>query len=206
MLRILIINRPTKTLSKTVNDLKILKAFFAEPEINEFREIHEIPEAELSSLLCRFLVSVKKQNGDDYEPSVIRGMVSSFDRQLRRKGYGQTISQGPAFKKVIETLAMKQRQLKRSGKGNLPKKSDPLSDDDIKINYGLRNSSVYLPLIQFSRLYGCITPYILVCEAVKNIVICVGVTFPCSLTNMAVNICSSPKDKPRRVLVRTLGM
>ena len=44
------------TLSKTVNDLKILKAFFAEPEINEFREIHEIPEGELSLLLCEFFI------------------------------------------------------------------------------------------------------------------------------------------------------
>ena len=67
------------------------------PEIGEVREIHEIPEDELSPLLCRFIVGVRKQNGEDYEPSVLRGMISSFDRQLWRKAYPQTISQGPAF-------------------------------------------------------------------------------------------------------------
>ncbi|XP_060554752.1 uncharacterized protein KIAA1958-like [Ruditapes philippinarum] len=107
------------------------KKFFEEPEINENREIFEIPENELSSLLCRFLVSVRKQNGDEYEPSVLRGMISSFDRQLRRKGYEQTIALGPGFAKVRETLSMKQRQLKKDGRGNLPKKSEPLSDKDI---------------------------------------------------------------------------
>ena len=119
------------TLTKTISDLKILKSFFQEPEVGEVQEIHEIPEDELSPLLCRFIVGVRKQNGEDYEPSVLRGMISSFDRQLRCKAYPQTISQGPAFARVRETLTMKQRQLKKDGKGNLPRKSEPLSDDDI---------------------------------------------------------------------------
>ncbi|XP_053400509.1 uncharacterized protein LOC123558300 [Mercenaria mercenaria] len=77
------------------------------PEINEIREIHEIPDHNLSPLLCRFLVTVRKQDGEDYEPSVLRGIISSFDRQLRRKCYGQTISLGPEFAKnsyVLELL------------------------------------------------------------------------------------------------------
>ncbi|KAH3723533.1 hypothetical protein DPMN_049323 [Dreissena polymorpha] len=113
-------------------------------------------------------------------------MVSSFDRQLRRNGNGQTVSQY-AFKKVIETLAMKQCQLNRSGKGNLP-------NDDINQLWTSKQLGVSTPDTDL-RIYGCITPYILVCEAVKSIVICVGVTFPCSLTNMAVNICSSPTNQ-----------
>ena len=76
-----------KTLTKTVSDLKILRDFFNQPEINEARLIHEIPVSELSSLLCRFLVSLKKKNGEDYEPSCLRGIICSFDRELRRKNY-----------------------------------------------------------------------------------------------------------------------
>jgi hypothetical protein len=34
-------------------------------------------------------------------------MISSFDRKLRRKGYEQTISLGPGFAKVRETLVIK---------------------------------------------------------------------------------------------------
>lgn len=120
------------TLAKTVYDLKILRAFLNEPEISEFREIEDMPVSDLSQLLCRFLVSVKKQNGDEYEPSCLRGMLSSFDRQLRRKNYGQTIAHGPGFTKVMDTLAMKQRHLKSSGKGNNPHKSEPLNDNDIE--------------------------------------------------------------------------
>ena len=121
-----------KTLTKTVSDLKILREFFNQPEINEARLIHEIPVSELSSLLCRFLVSLKKKNGEDYEPSCLRGIICSFDRELRRKNYQQSITYGPGFAKVRDTLKMKQRQLKSSGKGNLPNKKDPLSSDDIE--------------------------------------------------------------------------
>ena len=46
--------------------------------------------------------------------------------------YEQSIASGQGFAKVIETLAMKQRQLKREGKGNIPNKSEPLSDEDIQ--------------------------------------------------------------------------
>jgi len=121
-----------KTLIKTASDLKILREFFNQPEINETRLIHEIPVPELSSLLCRFLVSVKKRNGDDYEPSCLRGMLCSFDRQLRRQNYVESIANGHGFAKVRETLKMKQRQLKSDGKGNLPNKKDPISSDDIE--------------------------------------------------------------------------
>ncbi|MES9905046.1 MAG: DUF3504 domain-containing protein [Sedimenticola sp.] len=120
------------TLTKTVHDLKILRAYLDEPEINESRQIEEIPANELSSLLSRFIISVKKQNGDEYEPSCLKGMLGSFDRQLRRKEYGESIATGAAFSKVRDTLAKKQRQLKSEGKGNLPNKTDPLTDEDVE--------------------------------------------------------------------------
>ena len=58
-------NIQIKKNTKTVSDLKILREFFNQPEINEARLIHEIPVSELSSLLCRFLVSLKKKNCED---------------------------------------------------------------------------------------------------------------------------------------------
>ena len=53
------------TLTKTISDLRIFQAFCNEPEISEHRKIQDIPVKELSLLLCRFLVSVRKRDGDD---------------------------------------------------------------------------------------------------------------------------------------------
>ena len=81
---------------------------------------------------CCIFVSLKKKNGEDYEPTCLRGIICSCDRELRRKNYQQSITYGPRFAKVRDMLKMKQQQLKSNGKGNLPIKKDPLSSDDIE--------------------------------------------------------------------------
>ena len=48
------------TLTKTTSD-RIFQAFCNEPEISEHRKIQDIPVKELSLLLCRFLISVRKR-------------------------------------------------------------------------------------------------------------------------------------------------
>ena len=48
------------TLTKTISDLRIFQAFCNELEISEHRKIQDIPVKELSLLLCRFLVNVRK--------------------------------------------------------------------------------------------------------------------------------------------------
>ena len=53
------------TLTKTISDLRIFQAFCNEREISEHRKIQDIPVKELSLLLCRFLVSVRKRDGGD---------------------------------------------------------------------------------------------------------------------------------------------
>ena len=57
--------RDKNTLTKTISDLRIFQAFCNEPEISEHRKIQDIPVKELSLLLCRFLVSVRKRDGGD---------------------------------------------------------------------------------------------------------------------------------------------
>ena len=52
-------------LTKTISDLRILQAFCNETEISEHRKIQDITVKELSLLLCRFLVSVRKRDGGD---------------------------------------------------------------------------------------------------------------------------------------------
>jgi hypothetical protein len=55
------------------------------------REIHKIPVNELDSLMANFIIAAKKKNGFDYEPTSLRGIISSIDRKLRRHRYGHYI-------------------------------------------------------------------------------------------------------------------
>ena len=50
--------------------------------------IAEIPPAELNELLSEFILSVHTKEGQDYEPSSLRG---SFKRHLKRKSYPVSI-------------------------------------------------------------------------------------------------------------------
>ena len=72
----------------------------------ETRKVHEIPMDELDEKIAGFLMTIKKPDGEDYEPSSIRNMILSFDRKLRRHGYKYSIirSETNAFSLTRETL------------------------------------------------------------------------------------------------------
>ena len=48
-------------------------------------EIAEIPPAEPNELLSEFIFRVRTKEGQDFEPSSLRGMVTSFEKHLKRK-------------------------------------------------------------------------------------------------------------------------
>ena len=54
-------------------------------EHGEQREIYTIPSTELDNILCKFLVGARQKNGQEYEPSYLRGMLSSYERHLKRQ-------------------------------------------------------------------------------------------------------------------------
>ena len=74
-------------------------------------------------------MSLRKQNGKEYEPSSLRAIVQSIDLYLRKKNY--------AFDFTISKtlLKKKQKQLKSLGQGNRPNAADPLTDEDINNFY-----------------------------------------------------------------------
>ena len=100
-------------------------------------DIFQIPYDELDPLLANFILSVRKPDGSDYKPSSLRNMMSSLDRKLKRHQYQHTImgSSGSVFTLTCDALKAKQRQLKKQGKGNKPKKSKPIEDEEINILY-----------------------------------------------------------------------
>ena len=99
----------------------------------EIRETSEIPPFELNELLSEFILSVRTKEGQEYEPSSLRGMVASFERHLKRKSYPVSIINDLAFKKLRKTLQSKQKQLKKQGRGNKPNASVALTEDEIKV-------------------------------------------------------------------------
>ena len=121
-------NMNEKTKAKTKSDLKKFTDFLNEQD--EVREISEIPAKELDFLIARFLMSVKKNNGEDYEPSTLRGFQSTIQRHLKSKGSSFNIINGSDFGISQETLTTKMKLLKKAGKGNRDNAARPLTKDE----------------------------------------------------------------------------
>ncbi|CAG2232665.1 unnamed protein product [Mytilus edulis] len=123
------------TLKKTACDLGLVTGFLK--LIKEDRELHQIPTAELDVVLANFLLTVRKKDGNEYEPSSLRGMVGSIDRTLKYHKYGHTIitedHNDTTFNLTRNALKAKQKALKKEGKGNKPQRADPLTDDEINL-------------------------------------------------------------------------
>ena len=104
------------TVKKTKRDVALLTEFL-QTKGKAQSEIAEIPPAELNELLSEFILSVRTKEGQDYEPSSLRGMVASFERHLKRKSYPVSIINDLTFERLRKTLHSKQKQLKKKEKG-----------------------------------------------------------------------------------------
>ena len=87
----------------------------------------------MNEFLSEFILSVRTKEGQDYEPSSVRGMVASFERHLKRKSYPVSIINDLAFEWLRKTFHSKQKQLKKQGKRNKPHASVALTEDEMKI-------------------------------------------------------------------------
>ena len=69
-------NRNTK--EKAKRNVQLFKEFLRK-EKNDLREVHTIAPAELNKYLAEFILSVRRKDGEDYEPSSLRCLVSSLE-------------------------------------------------------------------------------------------------------------------------------
>ncbi|XP_070550399.1 uncharacterized protein KIAA1958 homolog [Ptychodera flava] len=122
-----------ETTRKTRYHISLFKQFLIEN--NDDREIKDNHPAELDPLVGRFLCVVRKEDGSEYEPSYLRGMLNSLERHLRWEKYESSLTLGAEFFMAREKLKAKQKELRKQGKGNLPNKADALTDDDINHLY-----------------------------------------------------------------------
>ena len=121
------------TKRKTLYDVNFVKQFLTEH--GERRSIEEIPAVELNNYLIKFVFAARAKKGEEHEPSSLRGILSSVERHLRRAGYGKSLIKDNDFQKTRDALKAKQKELKRQGKGNKPKATTDLSDEEIDILY-----------------------------------------------------------------------
>ena len=92
----------------------------------------------LNTYICEFLLSVTKKDGNEYEPTTLRGFISSLDRYLKEKNSKISIIKDTEFEKSRKTLKSKQQQLKSLGLGNKPKAAEVLQDEHLQKMYEKR--------------------------------------------------------------------
>jgi hypothetical protein len=106
---------------------------------NETRYLHNIPSKEMDTNLANFILSVRKNDGQEYEPTTVPNIILSIDRQLKEMKYPVKIMQESGtkfFNMTRNALKAKQKSLiKKMGKGNKPNACSPNSDNDINILY-----------------------------------------------------------------------
>ena len=81
---------------KTKRDVKLLEMFLRNEKDDE-REVQDIEPAELSKHLAEFICSVRRKDGEDYEPSSLRCLVSSIARHLKKNHYTKSIINDKEF-------------------------------------------------------------------------------------------------------------
>ena len=146
------------TRAKTERDVKLLKAFLtvkgesrkpeeltpqeptsfpgsfiSRPGGREMKEPGNEVAQELNEYLSEFILNVKRKDGEDYEPSSLRGLIASFNRHFKEQKYPGSIIEGAEFEQTRKCLEARSKQLKKQGKGNKPNAAQALTDDEVNI-------------------------------------------------------------------------
>lgn len=143
------------TKRKTSYDVELFKAFVQKnhADLLQDRLIHELQPSVLNELLSKFLYGIRKKDGTEYEPSSLRGFLSSIQRYLNKENYGLTIFNDAQFKGTMATLKAKQKDLKAKGFGNKPMTSEQLTDEEIEILYEAKCLGIESPQALINTLW-----------------------------------------------------
>ena len=121
------------TEEKTKRDVKLLETFLRN-EKNDEREMQNKESAELNKLLAEFIRSVRRKDGEDYEPSSLRCLVSSIERHLKKNKYTKIIND-KEFELLRKCLQAKKKELEKAGRGNKDKAAVAITDEEVDIPY-----------------------------------------------------------------------
>lgn len=131
------------TKRKTDQDMLVFKQYLQQS--GELRVPEVIPPHELNLLLCTFILSVKKKDGTEYEPTTLRSYLSSIDRYMKMKSYPVSIINDIQFSKCRSILKLKQKELKGMGKGNKPRAADEITDTELEKMYETKTLGGHSP-------------------------------------------------------------
>ena len=120
-------------LLKTRRDAGLLSEFSKSKQEN--RKIEEVQPHELNDFLSEFIVTVKRKDGGDHEPSSLRGFKASFNRHLKDVMYSKSIVEDQEFEQTRKALDARCKFLKKEGRGNRPFAAEAISDDEVKVLY-----------------------------------------------------------------------
>ena len=85
----------SNTQKKTKSDMALLSSFMAKEKEN--RQVED-------NYLSRFLLSVRKKNRDEYEPSTLRGFIASIEHYLKKCRYNESVITGQNFARTRDAL------------------------------------------------------------------------------------------------------
>ena len=116
-------------------DINFVKQFLTEH--GERRSIEEIPAVEHNNYLSKFIFPARTKKGVAYEPSLLKGILSSVERHLRQAGYGKSIVKHDDFQKTRQMPLKQNRKNLSADKGRAinPKATTALSDQEIDVLY-----------------------------------------------------------------------
>ena len=115
------------TVRKTVTVMRQFTNWLEMPPRKETREINTIQADELDNYIGSFLLSIRKANGEQYEPDTLTSYHRGIDRYLGDRKYPFSLVVDKEFATSRAVLASKRKELKQKGKGNRPNASTPLS-------------------------------------------------------------------------------
>ncbi|XP_070201054.1 uncharacterized protein KIAA1958 homolog [Littorina saxatilis] len=119
------------TQKKTKSNMALLFSFMSSTTPDEDQNIENLTPEKLNAILSKFFITVRKEDGESYEPTTLKGFFQSFQRYLKRKQYAFNIITDAAFQRTRDALAAKQKILKSDGKGNVPNKASALTDKEV---------------------------------------------------------------------------
>ena len=146
------------TVASTRKDVRIFEKWLAVSRF-ELRPMDMIPPKELNEHLAVIFISIRKQDGSEYEPSSLTNMLYSFERHLSDNDYScddrsLSLLKDNEFKQTREALKAKRVDLRQQGKGQRPHKSKALSEAEENILWDKKIFGHHTPFsIQFTLFY-----------------------------------------------------
>ena len=131
---LLVESKSSSTRWKTERDVRYFEQYLREIKCVDLPMI-KIPENELIDHMSVFFSGIKKKkDGSDYEPTSLWSMYASLKRHLKEQQYNFSNNQTApaALSKVTDVLKAACRELKKSGLGNKPHKSDAVTANEIQ--------------------------------------------------------------------------